>query len=69
MSANYACSVAINLHFIAQVPYPFLTENEFPGRIIIYCGASLLSLCSFYGINEVHKSVYRSSAPGHVKQP
>lgn len=41
------------------VPYPFLTENELPGRILIYCGALLLSVCSFNFINSIHKLLRR----------
>jgi hypothetical protein len=36
------------------VPYPFLTENPFPVRCGIYCGAMVLALGAFRIINSLH---------------
>ncbi|KAK7467042.1 hypothetical protein VKT23_004104 [Stygiomarasmius scandens] len=35
-------------------PYPFLTNNTFEGRILIYLGAGILAWVSFYLINRLH---------------
>jgi hypothetical protein len=42
------------LDFAPSVPYPFLTENPFEIRVLIYACAAFLALVSFWGINSVH---------------
>lgn len=42
---------AANGHF----PYPFLTVNELPGRIVIYTIVTIIAFISFRGLNALHK--------------
>jgi len=37
-------------------PYPFLTKNTFPVRVVIYSGATLLAFGSFIVINSFHRN-------------
>jgi hypothetical protein len=36
------------------VPYPFLTESNFPGRVGIYTGAVFMAFGAFRLINRLH---------------
>lgn len=36
------------------VPYPFLTVNPFPIRLVIYAGTGLIALFSFQLLNSLH---------------
>ncbi|EJD05826.1 uncharacterized protein FOMMEDRAFT_77644 [Fomitiporia mediterranea MF3/22] len=54
-SVWYAVWVEYCASFNGVFPYPFLTENTFPIRAVIYIVVTAIAFLSFHAINTVHK--------------
>jgi len=50
----YASWVEYLAQFNDSFPYPFLTENPFDKRVIIYAGVSTFALVTFWALNALH---------------
>ena len=53
--------------FAPAVPYPFLTENTFPIRVVIYIVVTAIAFLSFRAINAVHKVLTGRYTPAKEK--
>jgi len=53
-TVGYGSWVEYCASFNGSFPYPFLTENPLEIRVLIYTGAAMLALVSFWTINSFH---------------
>jgi len=51
---GYGSWVEYCASYNGSFPYPFLTENPLEIRLLIYAGATVLALLSFWIMNNVH---------------
>jgi hypothetical protein len=52
-------SLIFNCALSPTVPYPFLTDNPFKYRLVIYTGTAVLAYSAFWTINRLHGQVRR----------